>query len=212
MQFRIDNNVYNVIVEKKHNKNTYIRVKEDMDIYVTTNYLINNKEIINLLHKNINYLRKMINKQQLKLEQASKYFYLGQEYNIVIIPQINKVSINDNKLFIDDINNLDKWYKKEADKVFNDRLNYILTIYQEKIPTPKIRIRKMKTRWGVCNRKHNIITLNLELIKKDVIIIDYVIIHELSHFIYPNHSRFFWHLVAKYIPNYKKIRKIMKEI
>ena len=40
--------------------------------------------------------------------------------------------------------------------------------------------------------------------------LDYVIVHELSHFIYPNHSRDFWSLVGKYYPNYKECRKMLK--
>ena len=69
----------------------------------------------------------------------------------------------------------------------------------------------MKTRWGVCNRRDNSVTLNSELIKYDLTKLDYVIVHELSHFIHFNHSKSFWNLVEKYSPNYKKIRKDLKE-
>ena len=71
-------------------------------------------------------------------------------------------------------------------------------------------IRDMKTRYGVCNTKLKKITLNLELIKRDVIYIDYVIVHELSHLIHPNHSKDFWGVVEEVMPNYKKIRKELK--
>ena len=46
----------------------------------------------------------------------------------------------------------------------------------------------MKTRWGVCNIKDNSVTLNSKLIEYDIQALDYVIIHELSHFIHFNHS------------------------
>ena len=68
----------------------------------------------------------------------------------------------------------------------------------------------MKTRWGVCNKKDDSITLNLDLVKEDKIYLDYVIVHELSHFIHFNHSKSFWLLVNKYVPNYKEIRKEMR--
>ena len=55
------------------------------------------------------------------------------------------------------------------------------------------------------------VTLNLELIRKDVKYLDYVIVHELSHLVYFNHSADFWALVGKYCKNYKQIRKEMKE-
>ena len=69
----------------------------------------------------------------------------------------------------------------------------------------------MSSRWGVCNVKSKNITLNSELIKRDIKYLDYVIVHELSHLIYANHSRSFWNLVEENCPNYKEIRKEMKE-
>ena len=69
----------------------------------------------------------------------------------------------------------------------------------------------MKTRWGVCNTRTKRVTLNLELIKKDIKYLDYVVAHELSHLVYPNHSKDFWALVELVIPNYKELRKEMRE-
>ena len=69
----------------------------------------------------------------------------------------------------------------------------------------------MKTRWGVCNRKDNSVTLNLELIKRDLKYLDYVIVHELSHLIHGDHSPSFWKLVEENMPDYKKYREEMKD-
>ena len=69
----------------------------------------------------------------------------------------------------------------------------------------------MTTRWGVCNINTHIITLNLELIKRDIAYLDYVIIHEMSHLIHGDHSRSFWKLVESNMPDYKKYREEMKE-
>ncbi|MGI6324354.1 MAG: M48 family metallopeptidase [Bacilli bacterium] len=212
MQFKIDNEVYEVIIEKKKNRNTYIRVKDDFTIYVTTNYLMNKNDLIKLLNNNISAIKKMINREKRKQVKYIDGYYLGKSYDIIILPQLREPTINGNKLFIDDKDNINKWYKKEANRIFNERLNYILDCFNENIPKPTLKIRKMKSRWGVCNQKKQQITLNLELIKHDIMTIDYVIVHELCHFIYPNHSRFFWTLVAKYIPNYKIIRKQMRDI
>ena len=68
----------------------------------------------------------------------------------------------------------------------------------------------MTTRWGVCNVKDKSVTLNLELMKRDLKYLDYVIIHELSHLIEANHSDKFWKIVEENCPDYKKIRKEMK--
>ena len=77
-------------------------------------------------------------------------------------------------------------------------------------PYPILKIRTMKTRWGVCNRKIKSVTLNFNLIKYDYDCLDYVIVHELSHFVHFDHSKEFWNTVSKYYPNYKIIQKKLK--
>ncbi len=71
-------------------------------------------------------------------------------------------------------------------------------------PITKIRIKKMNSRWGSCNYKKGYINLNLWLIKKDIRFIEYVILHELSHLIYPNHSKEFYGFIKNIMPDYKE--------
>mgnify|MGYP002321381273 CR=1 FL=1 len=73
----------------------------------------------------------------------------------------------------------------------------------------KITIKQIKYAWGSCSSKKNI-TLNLELIKYSQHAIRYVILHELCHLKYMNHSKDFWNLVEKYMPNYKQVKKEFK--
>ena len=68
----------------------------------------------------------------------------------------------------------------------------------------------MKTRWGVNNQLSKTITLNSELLKKDLDLLDYVIIHELCHFYEANHSSAFWAHVEEYYPKYKEARKRLR--
>ena len=96
-------------------------------------------------------------------------------------------------------------------KVFKERLEYNYHLFEEKIPFPKLKTRKMKTRWGVCNKRDDSVTLNSKLIRYNIKEIDYVIIHELSHFVHFDHSREFWNTVEKYMPSYKKSIKVLKE-
>ncbi|MFA5602118.1 MAG: SprT family zinc-dependent metalloprotease [Bacilli bacterium] len=196
MNVVINGNKYDVIIQRKKNKHTYLRVKEDLGIYVTTNYFVSKREIANFIDDNIDSIRNMISKELSRQNKKDDFYYLGQTYEVT------------NKSELDGV---DKWYRKQAEKVFEERFNYVFSKFEGNISRPIIRIRKMKSRWGVCNRRLHKITLNLELIKKDVNIIDYVILHELCHFIHFNHSKKFWELVSYYIPNYKELRKILKE-
>lgn len=73
----------------------------------------------------------------------------------------------------------------------------------------KVRIRNIKCAWGSCSSNKNI-TINLKLVNRQDIEIKYVVLHELCHLKYMNHSEKFWNLVEKYMPEYKKIRKELK--
>lgn len=209
MQYKINDFLCNVYIEKKNNKNTYIRIKEDLNIYVTTNYFTTEKQVIKLLDNNYDYLFKMLNKMKQRNEKKELFYYLGKKYDIIYLD--SNVELYDDKIYVKNEETLNKWYKKQIKKIFKERLDYNYSLFIENIPYPNLRIRKMKTRWGVCNKKTNTVTLNSELIKYDISKIDYVIIHELSHFLHFNHSRNFWNQVEKYCPNYKKIRNELKD-
>ena len=75
----------------------------------------------------------------------------------------------------------------------------------------QLKIRNMKSRWGVYNRMNHSITLNSHLIEYKIQDLDYVIYHELSHTVYFDHSKQFWNLVEFYCPYYRKAKKDLKE-
>ncbi len=211
MKLRVNDTNYDVIIEKKvKNKNTYIRVKDDLKIYVTTNILTTNKYIEKLLENNYKSIIKMIEKEYKKIENNSDFNYLGEKYNIIYTEYCD-LSLGNGRVFLNKDFDIDKWYKKQAQVIFKEHLDSMYNKFSRKIPYPNLRIRKMTTRWGVCNTKTNTVTLNLELIKRKTKYLDYVIIHELSHLIHPNHSNNFWNLVEENYPDYKKVRREMKE-
>ncbi len=208
MRYELQNKTYDVVITKKHIKNTYIRVKDDEKIYVTTNTLMPNIMIKKLLDKNYEYLVKRINKINSSNQKEADFYLFGKKYKLQFVDTDLKI-IND-VIYVKNIDILKKWMDKETRAIFEDRLNTIYNLFEENIPFPNLKIRKMKTRWGVCNRKTNTITLNSNLIREELNKIDYVIIHELSHFVQFDHSKKFWNIVNKYSPNYKKIRKELK--
>lgn len=73
----------------------------------------------------------------------------------------------------------------------------------------RIRVRDIKYAWGTCSRNRNI-TINIKLMQYSKNAIRYVILHELCHLKYMNHSKDFWNLVATYMCNYKEVRKELK--
>lgn len=73
----------------------------------------------------------------------------------------------------------------------------------------KVKIKELRYAWGSCTRNGHI-ALNSNLIKYSKEAISYVILHELCHLKYMNHSKSFWSLVEEYMPNYKEVRKEFK--
>ena len=73
----------------------------------------------------------------------------------------------------------------------------------------KVTIKKMKSAWGSCTSNRNI-SINKELMYYKEELVDYVIVHELSHLKYMNHSKDFWNLVGSVLPDYKALRKELK--
>lgn len=208
MNIKIDNNIYEIEIIKKNNRNTYIRVKNGK-IIVTTNYLATKNSIINLINNNIDSIIKMINSDKLKQEKNENFYYFGKKYDIIY--GFNDIEINDNKIYAPSKQKLDNYIKEDIKEIFKERLDYWYNIFEEKIPIPNLKIRKMTSRWGVCNIKNHNVTLNYQLSKYDISCLDYVIVHELSHFIYHDHSKNFWTLVSKYYPKYKECKKMLKE-
>lgn len=210
MKFEYNGDSYPVeIIKKVQNKNTYIRVKSDLTLYVTTNVLSSNKSIEKLIKENRKAIEKMYEKQLTKKENNTGFYYLGKRYDIVYTNG-KEITFGKTKVFIGKDINIDNWYKKEAKKIFKEHLDNCYNNFTKKIPYPSLRIRKMTSRWGVCNYKDIVVTLNLELIKRDLDCLDYVIYHELSHLIHHDHSDKFWSLVEENYPNYKIVRRKMK--
>ncbi len=208
MTLTIDNETYNLeIVKKSTTKNLYIRVKDDLTIYVTCNTLTSNKKIMSVIEENYDSIRRMLEKVKEKKKFNSEFYFLGKKYDIIYTENCD-LKLGEKKVFVNRDFDLDKWKKKQALGIFSEHLEMCYNNFTRSIPYPKLRLRKMTTRWGVCNVKTHVITLNTELITKDLGCLDYVIYHELSHLIEANHSKKFWAIVEENCPDYKKWRKL----
>lgn len=94
-------------------------------------------------------------------------------------------------------------YKDQAKKLFKEKVQKYAAIMQLKYGN--ISVKEQKTRWGSCSSLGNL-NFNWKLIMMPEAIIDYVIVHELSHLKFMDHSKNFWNEVEKYLPDYKTRR------
>ena len=198
-----------VLIEKKNNKNVYFRFKEDGKLHVTANRFVSESAIKKMIKENEKSLLKMYVQSEKRNELNNHFYYLGDPYTKVLDETIKKVYIEDEYIYAKNDKMLEKWYKEECLKIFTERVNRCLEMFSD-IPKFSLRMRCMKTSWGVNNVTKRIITLITELLKKDVTLIDYVIIHEICHFYEANHSSRFWAQVEKRYPYYKLARKRLK--
>ncbi|MGL4991292.1 MAG: M48 family metallopeptidase [Sarcina sp.] len=162
------------------------------------------KNIIEIREKNKDILNKNYN-------QGDMILCLGEKYKI----NITKENIIDYKNKIINIENLNKkeniilLYKKLAKEYIEKRIEYFMKYFKE-YPLD-IKIKQQKTIWGSCTH-NNILSFNYKIIMAAPDIIDYLVVHEMSHMLHKNHSIEFWNCVEKILPDAKDRRKRLKEI
>jgi predicted metal-dependent hydrolase len=100
-------------------------------------------------------------------------------------------------------------YKAQALKIAERKVDEFNKIYNFKYN--KITIRNQTTRWGSCSRKGNL-NFNYKIALLSNELADYLVVHEICHLGEFNHSKKFWNLVAKTIPNYLVLRKQLKGV
>ncbi|MBF8151309.1 M48 family metallopeptidase [Winogradskyella sp. F6397] len=157
-----------------------------------------------------------------KFISGETHLYLGRQYRLKLYKSneayvklkggyINVyVKDKDDKLAVQE--QLKKWYREKAEKYFEvlfKRLKSISKSFYRDEPT--LSYRWMKKRWGSCDKNGNI-HLNFELIKAPKQCIEYVIIHELCHLKYLNHSTDFFNLLEKVYPDWKIIKDRLEKM
>lgn len=199
----LSNQVYNVVITYKDIKNLYARVDDDLNISVSCNKYYTVSKIEKFILENEDKIVKMYIGKQKLIEKNKYFYYMKKPYTLCVNPKIDKY-------LFDDLNKILYIKNKSALlKLVNNKLSVyvdeITPLIEEEIPDFTLKIRSMKSKWGVCNRANNTITLNLNLIGCSEDFIKYVIIHEICHFSVFNHSKDFYRLVKKYMPNYKEV-------
>ena len=104
-----------------------------------------------------------------------------------------------------------EWYRRQARQEFAGRLQAVYPrAARHGIPFPEMKIRLMTKRWGSASQKGKI-NLNLRLIQTSPVCIDYVILHELAHLKELNHSKAFYALLDKLMPNWRSVREELNQ-
>ena len=144
-----------------------------------------------------------------------KYLYLGKEYELSArLGQKELIEVND-KIYIalpiskSTDNYIIGWYKERARKIITERTYYFSNKHQLHFRSITVGKTAANTRWGSCSSQKNL-NFNWKLIMAPIEVIDYVVIHELSHLANLDHSRSFWESVGKMQIMYREYRLWLK--
>lgn len=105
---------------------------------------------------------------------------------------------------------LDAWYRARARELFPARMDHWREqLSHWRLPPARLRIRAMRTRWGTCSTR-GWITLNLALIQRPVALLDYVVVHELTHLRVFDHGPRFRALMDEAMPDWRQRRAALR--
>ena len=211
-------------LERKNVKNLNLRVRKDGSVFVSANDTVSCKEIDDFICSKARYIIEVINrfsdmakyKQQPKKYVSGESFYLQGRDLRLLVSQSKSDSILSDGIYIylevKDVNDFEKkkrivnrFLDQQCKTIFGEVLDELYPLLGKYgIDKPTLRIRDMETRWGSCLPKKGIITLNKRLIEAPRNCIEYVVMHELCHFVYPNHSNQFYLFLSMLIPDWKE--------
>lgn len=222
----------NYILTRKNVKNINLRIKKDGKVSVSANRYVPIHIIENFIKAKADFILKAINKYTEIDKNAvkQKEFIDGEIIKLLdknLLLKVSEGNIEGLQAFegylhmtVKDKNNYErkkalfsKWTDKQCLILFNEIARSIYTYFEKYgISYPVIKIRSMTTRWGSCQPKKGIITLNKALLELPRCCIEYVILHEFSHFIHPNHSKKFYAFVENLMPDWKERKLRLKQL
>lgn len=215
-QIKLGNQIIDYQLNTKPIKRCYLKVVSGK-VIVNSSPSFTISAIEQLIRDNQDAVLKQINDYHPKYDYHKDGYVdiFNLRYQIVVYDMgLKKVAFHGNKIYV---------YHKQIPETIEVALKNLLYEYLEtkikeylkssfNLKMPKIEIKKFKARWGACYSKQNKVSFNLALVHLDKELIDYVIIHELCHFIQPNHSRAFYLEIFKRLPDYEKRERKLKEI
>jgi predicted metal-dependent hydrolase len=202
------------VIRSSRKKSMHIVIERDGSVSVQVPEHLEEERILSILkakeyelHKKLLYWKEL-NKEQIerKFLSGQSFMYLGKNYNLFLVDGQKRNLIFKDGKFLLSKNTTDprdafvKFYKKQAKLKIQERID----LWQnsiKKLPG-KVEIRELPTRWASCTPSGNIY-FNWKCVMAPMVVLDYLVVHELTHLEHPNHSRAFWDMVSTLCPNYQ---------
>lgn len=218
-------------VERKKVKNVNLNIRVNGDVIITAKDEVPLEFIEDFILRKSSWIIKQVKyykeyevkeKYEKELVSGESIKYLGKQYRLKVVEceeEYVKYFRGYIYLYVKDKNNykkkeelLNNWFDLKCKDIFNSLYNEIYPMVSKyDVPQVKINIRKMRTRWGSCIVHKNTIILNKDLIKAPKYCIKYVILHELLHMLYKEHSKEFYDFLFTLMPDWKERKRILDE-
>lgn len=188
------------LYKKKQVKYLRLKIDSNANLILSIPYFYTFKSVYDFLDKNEIWIENAL--KNYKKNDSNDIYFLGKKYNIVLDSTLKKTYIKKQKIHTSSKEELETFLKTNAKKIFT----FYLKKWSKKTDLfyTHLSIKNMKTRWGSCNHNKAYINLNLKLLEKSLKAIEYVILHELSHIKYPNHSKEFYDFLYKFMPDFRE--------
>lgn len=217
------------VLERKQVKNLNLRIRKDGSVFVSASDAVPFEEVDAFVCNKASYILdavKRFNEMALYKPQPKQYvsgetFYLQGRGLRLQVSQAAKDSISSDGVYIylnvKDVNDFEKkrrmvnrFLDSQCKIIFGEVMDELYPLFKKYgIEKPTLRIRDMETRWGSCLAKKGIVTLNKRLLEAPRNCIEYVVMHELCHFMHPNHSKYFYAFLSMLMPDWKERKQFL---
>ena len=231
-QVSFGNSIIEFSIARKNVKNINLNIKPNMKVEVSANERVPLNYIYDFVKKKGPWILKNVQKfkdvqpyerREREYVSGESFQYLGKQYRLRVRKTGERETVKyfrgfiymyvqDPSCFKTKAKLMDEWYREKAHKIFQESLDRLYPLLRKYgVNKPTIDFRVMKARWGSALIDANTILLNFELIKAPKNAIDYVILHELIHFKYNDHSENFYNLLYSLMPDWEQRKAILDE-
>lgn len=197
---------YDICVTFKKVKYARIKISKSGEISMSVPKFYSQTEILEVLLKHEIWIQKTLAKISKNSLEPGKIRYFGEIYNIKFSENFKGVEISQSEILCENLTKFENYAKQILKEKILKFIAKFSPLINKKIN--HITIRKMTTRWGSCNSKKGYLNFSLSLSQKPEIFIEYVVLHEMTHLIFPHHRSEFYAFIAQILPNYKEIEKL----
>ena len=198
-----------VLINFKTNvKSMRLRVGKDAKITLSMPFYSTQKMALSFLEMHRIWLENTYKKALLNLPKDDEMKFLGQINKIKFDENFKEPFFDGEFVFTPNLKSLERFVKVRAKELFLELISHFQPFINK--PIKRIVIRNSKTRWGSCNHKKGYINLSLRLIEKPLSAVRYVVLHELTHLLYPHHQSSFYKFIEHIMPDYKEQERILR--